>query len=110
MLTSADYVYLFIDFRSSFKSETKDSNRKLDETVYESLKWYEKNIGLLKGQLKLISYQQNKELKSRVFEKINSYARNQIVPSEPLTEEEASQFKLISADTVHCKELVELIE
>lgn len=32
------------------------------------------------------------------------------VPSEPLTEEEAAQFKIIAADPVHARELVELIE
>lgn len=74
------------------------------------MKWYETQISILKGQIKLVQYQQNKELKASVFEKIQLYSKNIPVPSEPLTEEEAQHFKIIAANPQHCRELVELIE
>lgn len=83
---------------------------KFDENIYRSLQWYEKQVGFLRGQLKLIQYQNHKELKSRVFEKINHFAKNAPVPSEPLTEEEAAQWKILSAHSEQCRELVDLIE
>jgi hypothetical protein len=67
-------------------------------------------VGFLRGQIKLIQYHQQKDLKARVFEKIILHAKSVPTPSEPLTEEEAAQFKIISANPTHCKELVELIE
>lgn len=110
MLSSFDYAYISHHRRSSFKADNKDSTQKFDENVFKSLQWYEKSVGLLKGQIKLVQYQQSKELKSRVFEKIALYAKSIPVPSEPLTEEEAAQYKILAADPVHARELVELIE
>jgi hypothetical protein len=110
VLSSFDYAYILHHRRSSFKNESKDSAHKLDENVFKSLQWYEKHVGLLKGQIKLVQYQQSKELKIRVFEKIALYAKNAPVPSEPLTEEEAAQYKILASDPVHARELAELIE
>lgn len=110
MLSSFDYAYGSNYCRSSFKNESKDSTHKIDENVFKSLQWYEKHVSLLKGQIKLVQYQQSRELKYRVFEKIALFAKNIPVPSEPLTEEEAAHFKIISSDPQHARELVELIE
>ena len=46
----------------------------------------------------------------RVFEKIRAFSENIPAPSEPLNEEEAAQFKLLSSHPEHCKELTEIIE
>jgi hypothetical protein len=67
-------------------------------------------VGFLRGHIKIIQHHQQKDLKARVFEKIVLHSKNVPTPSEPLTEEEAAQFKIISSNPAHCKELVELIE
>lgn len=59
---------------------------KYDELIHRSLLWYERQVAFLKGQIRLIQYQQTKELKLKVFEKIQLYSKNIPIPSEPLTE------------------------
>jgi hypothetical protein len=93
-----------------FKVDSKDPAHRFDEHVFKSLQWYEKSTSILKGQLKLVQFQQSRDLKSRVFEKIALQAKSIPLPSEPLTEEETAQFKLLAANPTHARELAELIE
>ena len=76
----------------------------------KSLQWYERSTAFLKGQIKLLNIQHSKDLKVKVFEKIAAASLNAPIPSEPLTEEEAAQFKIINANPVKCRELVDILE
>ena len=110
VVSSYDYEYFSGYVRETYRKNPKDSTVKFDEGIYRSLQYYEKQVGYLKGQLKVLQFHQNRELKMLVFDRINNYANNAPVPCEPLTEEEAAQWKILSSSPTHARELCELIE
>ena len=71
-------------FRENYKTNPRDKNIKFDDNIYRTLQWYEQHV--------------------------DTYARSELAPVEALSEEEAAQFKLLSAHPEHCKELAEIID
>ena len=77
-------------YLASFQNAPKDSTAKLDQSVYRSLQSYERQIAVLKGQVKLLTFQVERSQRGSCFYKILAHTKEQCINFEPFTEEERS--------------------
>lgn len=74
-------------FSSTVKNAPKESGLVYNESVFQSLLHYEKQISYLKGHSKLLSFQIRKELKTRSYNALFNYMKDLPIPTENLNEE-----------------------